>query len=230
MFTKNWNFVVARVILAAILFAGALGVQPAQAGNGIVPDLAPLASSTVGNWSALGSNLAGTDGALSHPIMAEVDVIAVSGTDVYVGGCFVDAGGDPTADYIAKWDGTDWSGLGNDGLATPDGALKLCIRAIAVNGTDVYVGGNPQVWNSGAPIPSAEHFAKWDGTGWSGLGAGPGGQVTSIVISGDNVYAGGYFFSGGVVKWDGVNWSALGGLPESIIHLSIIRQAYYFHL
>ncbi len=142
--------------------------------------------------------------------MAEVDVITVSGTDVYIGGCFEDAGGDPTADYIAKWDGTNWSGLGNDGLATPNGALKACVRAIAVNGTNIYVGGYPQVWNNGAPIPNAEYLAKWDGTSWSALGTGPGGQVTSIVINGNNIYVGGYF-SGGVVKWDGMNWSPLGG-------------------
>lgn len=75
----------------------------------------PLASTAIGDWSALGSNLAGTDGALSDPSVTRpiVNSVAVSGTNVYVGGCFVNAGGDPTADYIAKWDtltGT-WSGL-----------------------------------------------------------------------------------------------------------------------
>jgi hypothetical protein len=224
MFTRNQA--IAKIILVAVLLAGTLGVQPAQAGMELGSVVAPL-SSTIGNWSALGSNPAGTDGALSHPFLAEVDVIAVSGTDVYVGGCFIDAGGDPTADYIAKWDGTNWSGLGNDGLATPNGALKACVRAIAVSRADVYVGGYPDVWNSGAPVPNAEYFAKWDGTNWSGLGGdGAGGsslnnQVTSIAIYGNDVYVGGYFTdvkNGSIIlneadyvaKWDGANWSALG--------------------
>ena len=191
--------------------------------------LSPLAATTIGNWFALGSNPAGTDGAISHPITAEVDVIAVSGTDVYVGGCFQNTGGDPTADYIAKWDGTNWSGLGNDGAATPDGALKSCIRALAVNGDDVYVGGYPTLWVNGVPAPQAQYLAKWDGTSWSGLGNnGAGGssisnQVTSIAISGNDVYVGGYFMSVNnygtsldgadyIAKWDTLteNWSAVG--------------------
>lgn len=56
----------------------------------------PLAATTAGNWSALGSNLAGTDGAISMPApfnSSQVDVITVSGTDIYVGGCFENAGG-----------------------------------------------------------------------------------------------------------------------------------------
>ncbi len=45
-----------------------------------------------GTWSALGSGLNST-----------VFAIAISGSDVYAGGNFVDAGGDANADYIAKF-------------------------------------------------------------------------------------------------------------------------------
>jgi hypothetical protein len=182
---------------------------------------------SIGDWSALGSNLAGTDGAISNPTSPIVNTIVVVGTDVYVGGCFQNAGGDPTADYIAKWDGTGWSGLGSDGAATPDGALKGCLRAIAVNGTDVYVGGLPNVWIGGAPAPQAKYLAKWNGTSWASLGDdGAGGSslnsmVTAIAVSGNDVYVGGPFTdvkngsttlteADYIAKWDGVNWSALG--------------------
>src|SRR5262245_60273665 len=44
-----------------------------------------MATTTIGNWSALGSNLAGTDGAISNPsppgISQEIDAIAISGTN-----------------------------------------------------------------------------------------------------------------------------------------------------
>jgi hypothetical protein len=36
----------------------------------------------------------------------------VSGSDVYVGGVFTDAGGNPNADRIARWDGSAWQALG----------------------------------------------------------------------------------------------------------------------
>src|ERR1044071_3361393 len=41
-----------------------------------------------------------------------VNAIAISGSNVYVGGTF-DAAGDISANYIAKWDGTTWSTLGS---------------------------------------------------------------------------------------------------------------------
>jgi len=174
----------------------------------------PLAATTAENWSALGSNLDGTDGAISLPPplnSSQVDVITVSGTDVYVGGCFQNAGGDLTADYIAKWDGTSWSGIGNDGTATPNGALKSCIRAIAVDGPNIYVGGYPTVWVNGAPASQGTYLAKWNGTSWSGMG-GVSDQVTAIAISGNNVYVGGNVinYGGYISKWDGANWSTMG--------------------
>jgi len=156
----------------------------------------PLSITTIGNWSALGSNLAGTDGALSlslYPSLAGVYDIAVVGTDVYVAGCFTDAGGDPTADYVAKWDGVHWSGLGNDGRIPADGAVQGCVKAIAISGNDIYIGtfGGIGVGNYSNPLITG--FAKWDGTTWSGIGGdGLGGSsivgpVFSIAITGSDI-------------------------------------------
>ncbi len=64
----------------------------------------------------------------------EVRAIAVAGANVYVGGDFTDAGGDPDADYIARWDGVQWHAMGGGGLKGP-------VRAIAVAGEKIYVGG-----------------------------------------------------------------------------------------
>jgi hypothetical protein len=50
-----------------------------------------------------------------------------------VGGTFTSAGGQP-ANRIAKWDGTNWWALGSGFIST--------ITALAVNGTNLYAGGN----------------------------------------------------------------------------------------
>ena len=40
-----------------------------------------------------------------------VDAITVNGPDLYVGGLFTNAAGIENADYIARYDGTNWSSL-----------------------------------------------------------------------------------------------------------------------
>src|SRR5262249_16277968 len=68
------------------------------------------------------------------------------------------------------------------------------------------------------------YIAKWDGTSWSALGRGMGGEFDPLVEAltvyddgrGPALYAGGVFaVAGGVpvgriAKWDGTSWSALG--------------------
>ena len=81
-----------------------------------------------------GENLAAAgdenwDDRFGCPINGPVHAIAVSGTDVYVGGLFTDAGGVPEADRIVKWSGTGWSALGS--------GLNDIVFAIAVSGPDV---------------------------------------------------------------------------------------------
>ncbi len=63
------------------------------------------------NWSALGSNGSG-DGASNAP----VNKLALSGGNLYVGGNFTDAAGQVAADYLAVWDGSNWTALGNDAV------------------------------------------------------------------------------------------------------------------
>ena len=172
-----------------------------------------------GEWSSLG----GAIQALNNTVHA----IAVSGSNVYIGGDFQNANGLPEADYIVQWDGTTWSALGSNGAG--NGVLNGWVRAIAVSGSDVYVGGGfMNVNNSGTVLTAADSLAKWDGSNWSALGsdgAGDGsinGAVRAIAVSGSDVYVGGSFSDvnnqGTVLtaadylaRWDGSNWSALGG-------------------
>jgi hypothetical protein len=149
------------------------------------------------NWSALGSDGAG-NGSLNNAVAA----IAVSGPNVYVGGAFYDVNNNGAvlnaADSIARWDGTNWSALGQNGAG--NGALNDWVNALVVNGTDVYVGGVfTNVNNNGISLPAADYIARWDGTTWSALGsngAGNGslnGEVDVLAVGGSNLYVGGRF-------------------------------------
>jgi hypothetical protein len=134
---------------------------------------------------------------------ASVRALAVSGTNLYAGGYFTNAGGVP-ANYIAKWDRSAWSALGE--------GVNGSISALAVSGTNLYVGGG---FSTAGGVP-VNGIAKWDGSAWSALGDGVNGSVYALSVSGTNLYAGGWFpTAGGVVanhiaKWDGSAWSPLG--------------------
>ncbi len=200
-------------------------------GGTVLPQADFLAQWDGSNWSSVGSD---SNGALVNGYLGSlVYTIAVIDTDVYVGGIFTNVSNHgynlPEADYIAKWDGTDWSGLGSNGAG--DGSLSYYVYALAVDESgNLYVGGGfSNVNNKGTSLPAADYIAKWDGTNWSALGsngAGNGslpsaGAVYALAFNGTDLYVGGLFTdvnNGGtlipeadkVAKWDGINWSALG--------------------
>jgi hypothetical protein len=81
------------------------------------------------SWSALGT---GVDVGWVPPPHSHVDALAVSGSELYVGGLFTMAGGSP-ANYVAKWNGSSWSALGS--------GVNDWVLALAVSGSDLYVCG-----------------------------------------------------------------------------------------
>ena len=80
--------------------------------------------------------------------------------NLYVGGQFTEAGGS-AANYIAKWDGTNWSAIGD---GTDDYVLSL-----AYSNGNLYVGGSFR--NVGGSTVS-QGVAKWDGGSWQAMGKG----------------------------------------------------------
>jgi len=96
---------------------------------------------TASPWEHLGTRA----GALNNTVYA----IAVSGSDVYVGGAFTGAGSVPHDDSIARWDGGQWHPVG--------GGVHKEVAAIAMSGTHVYVGG---LFTDAGGNPHADHIAR----------------------------------------------------------------------
>lgn len=151
-------------------------------------------------WSALGSGMGGNPSPYVY-------ALAVSGTNLYAGGIFTTAEDNP-ANYIARWDGNNWSPVGS-GVA--GGLFYSVVSALAVSGTNLYAGGAFSTAGGNA----ASNIAQWDGSNWSALGAGIGGEVYVLAVSGGTLYAGGSFTTAGgnsatnIARWDGSSWSPL---------------------
>jgi hypothetical protein len=140
-------------------------------------------------WSSLGSGAAnGVDGG--------VFALAVSGSDVYLGGHFGQAGG-AVANWVSRFDTVTqtWSSLGSG----ETNRVNSFVNALAVSGSDVYVGG----YLTQAGGAAANRVARFDTVTqtWSSLGSGEtngvGGVVLDLAVSGSDVYVGGGFGSAG---------------------------------
>lgn len=147
-----------------------------------------------------------------------VSAIAVSGSNLFVGGTFTDAGGVLEADRIARWDGSAWHALGN--------GLGSTVNCVAVSGADVYVGG----WFTDAGgNAAADYIARWDGVTFHPLGSGLNNRVNTIAVNGVNIYVGGNFTNAAgiaaadyIARWDGSAWNALGtGLSGNVFAIAI---------
>ena len=137
--------------------------------------------------------------------LADVGALALSGDAVYAGGYFTMAG-NSAANYIAQWNGTNWSalGLGMNSL--------VYVNALAVSGATLYAGGNFTTAGGNA----ANSIAQWDGSIWSALGSGINGPVYALMVSGSTLYAGGYFTTAGnTISYD-VAMANLAGPPTPL--------------
>ena len=153
-------------------------------------------------WRALGSGLTfpGTQ--------ARVFALAEYNGDLIAGGYFTQAGGQP-ANYVARWDGAQWSPLG-EGLDDQAIALAVYNGELIAGGSFLHAGGQP-----------ANRIARWDGVQWRPLGDGvsgfglPPASVYSLAVYTGELVAGGVFSMAGgqqakcIARWDGVQWRTL---------------------
>jgi len=185
----------------ALISDGSGGLYAAGDFTNIGPRLARWNGAT---WSAVGGGVNGT-----------VYALALSAGELIVGGAFSQAGALVT-NNVARWNGSLWHPLGVAGVTQGYGANGPQVRAIAVDGNDIYVAGLFRT--------PAVNIARWDRTAdaWTALGSGiayPGGAsvVHALVLADGRLYAGGRFTSAGgtaanrVAAWDltATRWVAL---------------------
>jgi len=166
------------------------------------------------NWQRLPGDL------LQGITPATAYAMAVMGSDLYVGGTFLTAGG-LDCKRIARWNGA-WSAVGT-GIT----AAAVGVYTMVADGTDLYVAG---IINGAGGLTTG-NTAKWDGANWSGLGVGIPGVVPvyGLAVGDDGLFVGGEFagISGGALhaysaaRWDGSSWWALGqGMDNSILTMT----------
>ncbi len=114
-----------------------------------------------------------------------------SGEKLYVAGRFTVFGNASNSAIVARWNGTEWEGLG-DGLgraATFAGAEAMVVFDDGT-GPALYVGGRDIIAGAGV-----YNVVKWDGTEWTGVGQNLGPRTTTLTVwddgTGPALYAGG---------------------------------------
>lgn len=237
------------VIGTDLYVAGNFNRVSSNTQNAISANLIAKWSTITNTWSPLGS-------ASQNGTAGGIDALAVSGTDLYVGGLFSRMWSSTqngiSANNVAKWDTVTglWSPLGS---ASQNGVQSGSqVLALAVSGQDLYVGGTFSNVSSSTQVAiSAKYIAKWDmsGSTWSPLGDatqnGTSTIVDTLAISGTDVYAGGSFTTvssstqnaisaKGVAKWDSSAqiWVPLGtgtqnGVSGSVDSLAVSGTSLY---
>ena len=196
------NAVLALAVSGSDLYVGGFFTQAGGvAANGV-------ARWNGSSWASLGT---GSGNGVSLDFFNFVSALAVSGSDLYVGGQFTEAG--VSANNVARWNGTSWASLSTDS----GNGVNSRVTDFAVSGSDLYVSGS---FNGAAGIP-ANNVARWNGSSWSSLGSGNGvgggilTTVNAMTVSGSDLYVGGQFITAGgvpannVARWNGSSWSSL---------------------
>ena len=145
-------------------------------------------------------------GTIKPMINGKINQINTKGEDAYLVGSFKRLAGVNGANYVARFDGTNWYDLSN--------GLNGEAYTVHVANNNIYVGG--QFTNAGGNL-SAARIARYDGTSWHSLGEGLNGNVVTIAALGSDVYAAGHFTNAGgndnadaIARFDGSSWHALG--------------------
>ena len=145
--------------------------------------------------------------------------------NVYVGGYFTN----PTTgyQYVAKYDGINWSELGGPkSFITQYGGILSIITDSSGN---VYASEGVRITDS-VNIRGYKFVGKYDGNSWKELTGTDTMKFNDFIAKlaidkKQNIYAVGNFTNANgktyVAKWDGINWTELGGKNGSTFNAQI---------
>ena len=156
----------ALLVRGSALYAGG---SFTLAGDALVMNFARW-EDAVGSWASLG------DGTNNNGVSGNIFALVNGAGVIYVAGIFTPSGGGPAIN-LASYTFSGWAALGN-GLEAGVNDTNV-VAAVAATAQAVYVGGS----FSQAGGVTVSNLAKWDGTGWSALGAGLNGEVDAIAVS-----------------------------------------------
>jgi len=208
-----------------------VGGRFTQTGDGTMTNLGRIAryDTSAGTWHVL-SNQGLSD---------EVIALAVVGSDLYVGGTFTQTvdGSVVGMGNVARYNITTstWHALPNEGLSGS-------VFAMAVVGSDLYVGGTFTQSGDGS-LTNLNYIARYDTTnpGWHALpNDGLNGSVWTLAADGSDLYVGGGFTQPGdgsatilnhIVRYDTTtpSWHALSnlGLDDHVTALMVSGSDLY---
>jgi len=181
------------------------------------------------SWTSLDSGLS-TNGYNRCTALAvyDDDGSGPNAAALYVAGDFYMAGGDP-ANWIAQWNGTNWSALGT-GLAPSPTTINGAAQSLAVFDEDGAGPNPPALFVGGSFVTAggvnARGLARWNGTAWSIVGTGlTGGNIHADALAvhdpdgagpiAPSLYVGGHFVGAGgfgpnLARWTGTAWASAG--------------------
>ncbi|HEX6886091.1 MAG TPA: HYR domain-containing protein [Planctomycetota bacterium] len=143
------------------------------------------------------------------------------GEALYAGGEFYYTDNDvsrPTP-RVARWDGADWSPVGEPGLA----GIVLALAALDDGGGPALLASGALGAPGGSPISG---LGRWDGAGWADLAGGVAsiGAARALVEydsgAGPELHAGGTFV-GGAARWNGATWTVVGAGLYNVFALAL---------
>lgn len=125
-------------------------------------------------WAALGAG----SGDKANGADFSVDALAVSGTDLIVGGgifnVYNSAANVVRVNAVARWNGTTWTVFNGAAGANKNGVSGF-LNTIHASGNNVYLGGAfSQGHNADGTGVSANNIVRWNGSAWQAFGASTG--------------------------------------------------------
>ncbi len=223
--------------------AGSFNKAINNTGNEVSANYVARWNTATNTWAALGTG----SGEKANGTDFSVSALAVSGTDLIVGGgifnVYNSAANIVRVNAVARWNGTTWTVFNGVAGANKNGVSGY-LNTLHASGNNVYLGGAfSQGNNADGTGVSANNIVRWNGTGWQAFGASTGNtgngldtQVQAILALGNDVYVGGNFQKAynsssssvdtpRIGRWNGASWSDVVG--QSMKNLACASSASY---